>query len=162
MAQKVIYAIVKNKRKTASEWALENPILQDGQIGIESDSRRFKVGDGATTWNSLDYAVDNYFYGHNEVTTLTSLPISKRVVIATVVSATTLSLSSTLSAGLDLHIKLYNTSGNTITQPLPTTNPFESKKVDGSNVNSISIPAGGAAEINIISAGNKYIIKTDA
>ena len=162
MALKIVSTIHKQRINTAANWAAGNPVLQVGQIGIESDTRRFKVGDGSTAWNTLPYAIDDFFYGQNTVTTLASLPVSKRLVIASVTTATTLSLASALQVGFDLHIKLYNTSGGSITQPLPTGAPFESKKGDGTNISSISVPAGGSVEINIISATNKYIIKTDA
>lgn len=36
-----------------------NVVLQDGQIGIESDSRLFKVGNGTTAWRDLAYATIN-------------------------------------------------------------------------------------------------------
>jgi len=162
MAQKTVSAIHRQRINTAANWAAGNPTLQVGQIGIESDTRRFKVGNGSTTCNAFPCAIDDFFYGHNTVTTLASLPVSKRLVIASVTTATTLSLASALQVGFDLHIKLYNTSGGSITQPLPTSAPFESKKGDGANISSISVPAGGSVEINIISATNKYIIKTDA
>lgn len=41
--------------RTSSEWTTANPTLENGQLGIESDTNRVKRGDGATTWNSLGY-----------------------------------------------------------------------------------------------------------
>lgn len=111
---------------------------------------------------NLDPALLNFLTSQSTVTTLASLPVTKRVIVATVTAATTLSLAATLEVGRELHIKVYNTSGSAITQPLPTSAPFESKKVDGTNISSISIPAGGSAEISILSVTDKYIIKTDA
>ena len=40
----------------AAEWQAQNPILQRGEIGVVQDSNLFKVGDGITRWNDLDYA----------------------------------------------------------------------------------------------------------
>ena len=46
-------------RRTAAEWTALNPILEVGVLGIESDSNPEnvleKLGDGVTSWNSLDY-----------------------------------------------------------------------------------------------------------
>ena len=39
----------------AAVWAELNPILLAGEIGVESDTRRIKVGDGETPWNDLLY-----------------------------------------------------------------------------------------------------------
>ncbi len=43
------------RRGTASEWASANPTLASGEMGIERDTQRFKLGDGTTAWNSLGY-----------------------------------------------------------------------------------------------------------
>ena len=39
----------------AALWAAQNPILQRGEIGIEQDTLRFKIGNGTDRWNNLDY-----------------------------------------------------------------------------------------------------------
>lgn len=39
----------------AADWAVANPVLALGTIGIESDTDRMKVGDGVTAWNALGY-----------------------------------------------------------------------------------------------------------
>jgi hypothetical protein len=53
---------IQLRRDTASNWTAENPVLAAGEIGIETDTLRAKVGDGATAWNSLSYAfgITNY------------------------------------------------------------------------------------------------------
>jgi hypothetical protein len=40
---------------TAAIWTLVNPVLPCRQVGFETDTLKFKIGDGATTWNSLSY-----------------------------------------------------------------------------------------------------------
>ncbi|OGI00309.1 MAG: hypothetical protein A2Y25_01620 [Candidatus Melainabacteria bacterium GWF2_37_15] len=40
---------------TAANWTTNNPTLAAGEIGLETDTKRIKVGDGSTTWNSLAY-----------------------------------------------------------------------------------------------------------
>lgn len=46
---------IQLRRGTASAWTAANPILADGEIGIESDTDLFKIGDGLTAWTSLSY-----------------------------------------------------------------------------------------------------------
>ena len=41
----------------AAAWLAANPILAVGEIGIEIDTRRAKIGDGVTAWNGLAYAL---------------------------------------------------------------------------------------------------------
>ena len=162
MGEKTLNVVHKQRINTAANWTVANPILQNGQIGVERDTRRLKIGDGVTAWNDLLYTIDDFLYGQSTVSTLASLPISKRLIVASVTTATTLSLVATLPIGRELHIKVYNGTGGAITQPLPTSSPFESKKTSGDDVSSIEIPAGGSVEISIISVTGKYIIKTDA
>jgi hypothetical protein len=48
---------IKHRRDTAANWTAANPVLEDGELGIESDasSLRGKYGDGTTAWISLPY-----------------------------------------------------------------------------------------------------------
>ena len=46
---------IQLRRGTASQWssASPNPVLAIGEIGLETDTDQFKIGDGVSTWNSL-------------------------------------------------------------------------------------------------------------
>lgn len=46
---------VQHKRMTASEWADSSLILLDGEIGVESDTGRIKVGNGHDLYSALLY-----------------------------------------------------------------------------------------------------------
>jgi hypothetical protein len=46
---------IQLRRGTASQWTSTNPTLSIGEIGVESDTNKFKLGDGSTPWTSLDY-----------------------------------------------------------------------------------------------------------
>jgi hypothetical protein len=57
----VIYAIMRQRRNTYAYFTQNNPVLEDGQIGIINTGQHrgcFKVGDGATGWNSLPWVTD--------------------------------------------------------------------------------------------------------
>ena len=43
------------RRGLASEWYSANPALADGEIGLETDTRLYKIGDGTTRWRLLSY-----------------------------------------------------------------------------------------------------------
>lgn len=47
---------IQLRRDTAADWTSNNPTLAAGEFGWESDSNRFKIGDGSAAWNSLSYA----------------------------------------------------------------------------------------------------------
>lgn len=42
-------------RKAAATWTSDATVLTLGQVGIETDTRRYKVGNGVTAWASLPY-----------------------------------------------------------------------------------------------------------
>ncbi len=47
---------IKLRRGLAERWTSVNPILSEGEMGIETDTQKFKFGDGTTTWSLLPYA----------------------------------------------------------------------------------------------------------
>ena len=50
---------IQLKRTTASAWTSLNPTLDNGEIGYETDTAKFKIGNGSTAWTSLAYANAN-------------------------------------------------------------------------------------------------------
>ena len=46
---------IQLRRGGAQEWANANPTLAQGEIGIELDTTRIKIGDGVSAWNTLTY-----------------------------------------------------------------------------------------------------------
>lgn len=48
------------RHDTAANWAAKNPVLREGEVGIETDTRYLKAGDGSTAWNSLKYLTMAY------------------------------------------------------------------------------------------------------
>jgi hypothetical protein len=47
---------IQLRRDTAANWTSVNPILAQGEIGVETDTQKFKIGTGSTYWNALVYA----------------------------------------------------------------------------------------------------------
>ena len=49
------YITIKLRRGTAAQWTAQNPVLAEGEFGAETDTRKFKIGNGVGAWNSLSY-----------------------------------------------------------------------------------------------------------
>lgn len=46
---------IQLRRDTSSNWTLDNPVLAAGEVGLETDTQKAKVGNGVATWNTLGY-----------------------------------------------------------------------------------------------------------
>ena len=62
------YKKILFRRDTAANWTSENPVLSAGEIGLETDTNKIKLGNGSTVWSSL-----SYFYGSLDNTNLDGL-----------------------------------------------------------------------------------------
>lgn len=51
-----VLAIFRIRRDTSANWTAVNPVLELGEPGLETNTRRVKYGDGATAWNALPYS----------------------------------------------------------------------------------------------------------
>jgi hypothetical protein len=53
---------MQQRRGTAAQWISTNsgngPVLNPGEIGFETDTGKFKIGDGVSEWTSLSYFAD--------------------------------------------------------------------------------------------------------
>jgi len=46
---------IQFRRGTASEWTSVDPVLAEGEMGIETDTNLFKIGNGNSIWSQLPY-----------------------------------------------------------------------------------------------------------
>lgn len=46
---------IQFRRGTASEWTSVDPVLAEGEMGIETDTNLFKIGNGNNIWSQLPY-----------------------------------------------------------------------------------------------------------
>lgn len=46
---------IQLRRDTAANWTTADPTLASGEIGLETDTQKIKVGNGSTAWTSLAY-----------------------------------------------------------------------------------------------------------
>lgn len=49
--------LIQPRRGTSDQWTSANPILAVGEMGYETDTRKFKYGNGFTEWNLLPYGI---------------------------------------------------------------------------------------------------------
>jgi hypothetical protein len=138
---------MQQRRGTAAQWTSANPILNAGEMGWESDTNKFKIGDGTNHWANLDYFIDqsstvNPSFGSSitfegatandyETTLQVTDPTADRTITfpdATGTVALTSDIAelsqdaidSALTAGTGI-TKTYNDNANTLTLAVDTT-----------------------------------------
>lgn len=47
---------IQIRRGTASQWTTANPLLGEGELGVELDTHKWKTGDGTLVWTALPYS----------------------------------------------------------------------------------------------------------
>ena len=55
MADTQIKTRILLRNDAAAAWTAANPVLMKGEIGIETDTNKFKIGDGIKAWSALSY-----------------------------------------------------------------------------------------------------------
>ena len=50
---------IQLRRDTAANWTSSNPILRSGEVGIETDTLKLKIGNGTSTWTQLTQYVSD-------------------------------------------------------------------------------------------------------
>lgn len=89
---------IQVRRGLASEWTTANPVLAAGEMGVETNTNKFKFGNGTDAWTALSYAASD------------SEAIGE-------ISQDAINTALTMGAGLT---KTYNDGANTITITVDT------------------------------------------
>ena len=80
--------IIQLRRDTSSNWTSANPTLAQGELGVETNTSKIKVGDGSTTWSSLSYLIDTGSYvTASSTTTFTNKTLSSGVLAGVTTTA---------------------------------------------------------------------------
>lgn len=120
------------KRDTAANWTSSNRVLLSGEMGFETDTKRFKIGDGATAWNSLVYETSAPPVTLTGATNLTALVHGNRQILFNGANAT-LTVQNDTNGGWadDAQISVQTVTGSS---GLPTISTPDGKTITAPNV----------------------------
>ncbi len=62
---------IQFRRDTSANWTSANPVLAQGELGLNLTTSQYKIGDGATAWNSLPYGALSGAVGGLDLTATT-------------------------------------------------------------------------------------------
>ncbi len=57
--ERVLETKIQLRNDTAANWKAANTVLLKGELGIEIDTRKLKIGDGISVWSALKYISDD-------------------------------------------------------------------------------------------------------
>jgi hypothetical protein len=61
---------IQLRRGTAAEWTSANTVLSAGEIGVETDTNKFKIGTGTASWSDLEYPLDSLYLTQNSASSI--------------------------------------------------------------------------------------------
>ena len=118
---------LQQRRDTAANWTSNNPTLATGEIGYETDTAKFKIGNGPTALTSLAYA-----YGAAPALTFNAQ------------TGTSYTLATTDVGAL---VTLSNTGGITLTVPPSTFSTGQVIDVQQINTGQVTFATGSGVTI---------------
>jgi hypothetical protein len=117
---------IQLRRDTAANWTSANPTLSSGELGFETDTNKFKIGNAAgTAWTSLSYAAVTAYGDLSGTPSAYTLPTATTSVLGGVkVDGTTITIAS----------GVISASASSYSLPTATTSVLGGVKVDGSTI----------------------------
>ena len=139
-------ARMQQRRDTAANWTSSNPTLAAGELGLETDTGKIKIGNGSTAWTSLSYAAAG---------TVTSVTAGTGLTGGAISSSGTIAIDTTVTADLSTAQTLTN---KTLTSPVINTATFSDGVVKGleEDVNVVASAATGTINFDVSTASVWY------
>lgn len=141
---------IQIRRGSSADWTNANPVLAEGELGLELDTGRIKVGLGTTSWNNLDYR-----YGTAAAGSDTEVIFNNNLALGATSNFTFDKNTSTLKIGGVSGIGI-----NTSTIKINGTDVLSSNTLGSGIVNSSLTSVGTLNQLNIsgVTTSNAYYI----
>lgn len=66
--ERILDSRIQIRNDTAANWKAANPVLLKGELGIEIDTRKMKIGDGISVYTALKYVSEDIVVGNTSPT----------------------------------------------------------------------------------------------
>ena len=128
---------MQQRRGTASAWVSANTVLTAGELGYETDTGQFKIGDGTTAWLTLPYFKDTL-----DLDIAGKAPINSPTFTGTVVLPSTTSIADVSASEIAVL--------NGITSTTAELNILDGVTADASEINRLDGLLASTAELNVL------------
>ena len=95
-------ALIQLRRDTAANWTSVNPTLAAGEMGLETDTNLFKIGDGSTAWSALLYQTAKITTVTKSASAILALTDAGKVVETSVASGNILTIPPNVDVGFPI------------------------------------------------------------
>jgi hypothetical protein len=153
-------ALMKQRYDTAANWTAQNPTLLAGEIGIESDTKKWKVGTGATAWTSLVYAIGGtYPIVNADIAAAAAIVDTK---LATIATAGKVSGTAITSGNISTSGSFTSTSTVTGTNLIPTGSGVPTNGIYLPAANSVAVATNGTGRLFVDASGKVGVSEPSA
>jgi len=127
---------IQIRRGTAAQWTSANPTLASGEFGYESDTGKFKIGNGSTAWTSLSY---------QGAGTVTSITAGTGLSGGTITTSGTIAIDTATTVDVSTAQTLTNKTLTTPTLTLSTTTNSAEGRIAWDSTNDKIIMGDGSS-----------------
>lgn len=139
---------IQLRRGSSASWTFENPTLSSGEVGLETDTNKIKIGDGTTNWNGLAYFAIPYI---NSASSSLISYVDTRINNLIDASPGTLDTLNELAAAINDDPAFFSNVTGTI-------NTASAAAVTTASANTVTqINAASATYITIASASSQFV-----
>ncbi|XZE35425.1 hypothetical protein SH501x_000916 [Pirellulaceae bacterium SH501] len=108
---------IQLRRDDATDWGSENPVLYEGEIGVDLNAKNIKLGDGSTAWTDLPFmaATPSGVSASIAAALAAYTPTSGLAAVAFTGSASSLGVGTLADERLTPNVPLKNAASNVFT-----------------------------------------------
>jgi hypothetical protein len=132
---------MQQRKGTAAQWTAADPILNAGEIGWESDTNKFKIGDGTNHWDDLSYFLDSTDTGFNaeDYVPVTDLDVANGVAV----------LDANVNVLTKTGVVFEGATADAYETTLAVTDPTEDRTITLPNASGTVVLADGSGNVTV-------------
>jgi hypothetical protein len=157
---------IQVRRDSSADWTTINPVLSEGEIGFETNTGKFKIGNGSSAWSALDYFQANIdLSGYLTISSASTTYLTQASASTTYLAQSSASTTYLTQASASITYQNKNIDIVTKSEAYEIASGDENKliQLSGSSSYTISIPTDATfnfaigTQINLLNIGTGII-----
>ena len=130
---------MQQRRGTSSQWTTANPVLAAGEIGFETNTGKFKMGDGTSTWSALSYFTDSTDFDTAAIETKISTAVSNAVDALVAGAPAALNTLNEIAAAINNDQTFYAAMTTELNKKMNKLNPYIESNLNASTFKIVNL-----------------------